>query len=804
MTTHVDAAEAYRAGSSATETVDLGIVDRIVEEKGCAKGAVIAILQAVQARFRYLPMEALVRVCETTEITPALIDGVATFYSQFRRMPVGKHVVSVCVGTACHVAGADTIIESVRRHLRIQDDEDTDADRLFTVQTVTCLGCCSLAPVMRIDDRVYGHLSAETAPGALGRFLRESAAGTATRRPAREAKSKKRRAGQPVEIRVGLGSCCVASGSADVRDTLERQIRELGINAVVRCGGCVGMCHRVPLVEFTGPDGASARYGNLTPQAVPNIVRSHLRPAGLLPRASALLRRLRDVFSTDSAWEPPERYAVDPKSEAVRAFLSKQKHIVLEGCGEMDPVDIDDYVARDGYAALWRCVREMNPEEVIRTIQASGLRGRGGAGYPTGDKWAQVRRAAGPQKYVIMNGDEGDPGAFMDRMMLESYPHRVLEGIAIAAYAVGAEEGHLYIRAEYPLAVQRVREAIRQAAERGYLGNNILGTGFSLHLHIMEGAGAFVCGEETGLIASLEGRRGMPRHRPPYPAQSGLWDRPTSINNVETYAAVPWIVRHGPEAFAAIGTEESKGTKVFALAGKIRRGGLIEVPMGVTIGEIVDDIGGGIRNGRKFKAVQIGGPSGGCIPASLRETCVDYEELSRHGAIMGSGGLVVMDDTTCMVDIARYFLQFTQDESCGKCTFCRIGTKRMLEILDRLCTGGGKRGDLELLEELADRIRRTTLCGLGQTAPNPILTTLRYFRNEYVAHVEGRCPAKRCRALITYRITEECSGCTLCAQHCPSDAIEVRPYEQHEIDAEKCIRCGTCRAVCPADAVEVE
>ena len=437
-----------------------------------------------------------------------------------------------------------------------------------------------------------------------------------------------------------------------------------------------------------------------------------------------------------------EDYSLDPESDPVRAFLAKQKEIVLEGRGEMDPLDIEEYRAHGGYAALEKCLRELSPEAVIQIVEDSGLRGRGGAGYPAGAKWAAVRRQPAPKKCIIMNGDEGDPGAFMDRMMLESYPHRVLEGLAIAAYAVGAGEAFLYIRAEYPLAVRRVREAIRQAAERGYFGRrgyalraSAKAGGFHLRLHVMEGAGAFVCGEETGLIASLEGRRGMPRFRPPYPAESGLWGMPTSVNNVETYANVPWIIRHGAAAYAALGTATSKGTKVFALAGKVVRGGLIEVPMGITIGEIVEEIGGGIRDERKFKAVQIGGPSGGCIPASLRDTRIDYEELTKLGAMMGSGGLVVMDDTTCMVDMARFFLQFTQNESCGKCTFCRIGTKRMLEILDRLCAGEGKSGDIERLEDLCEQIRRTSLCGLGQTAPNPVLTTLRYFRDEYEAHV---------------------------------------------------------------------
>jgi len=405
---------------------------------------------------------------------------------------------------------------------------------------------------------------------------------------------------------------------------------------------------------------------------------------------------------------------------------------------------------------------------------------------------------------VVCNGDEGDPGACMDRMLMESYPYRIIEGVAIAACAVGADEGYFYIRAEYPLAVKRMSEALDKCREAGYLGRNIFGTDFSLDLKIIPGAGAFVCGEETALMASIEGRRGMPRIRPPYPVQSGLWDKPTLINNVETYAAVSWIMRSGAGEFAKLGTEASKGTKVFALAGKIARGGLIEVPMGISIREIIEDIGGGIGGGLKFKAVQIGGPSGGCVPAEMAHTPVEYETLIEVGAMMGSGGMVVLDETDCMVDIARYFLEFTQDQSCGRCTFCRIGTRRMLDVLERLCEGRGKKGDIEELQKLAQVVKNGSLCGLGKTAPNPVLSTIRYFRSEYEAHIEKRCPAGKCRALITFSVTDDCIGCTLCAQRCPVDAIEMKPYEIHEIDSDKCIRCGTCKNVCPAGAIEVK
>lgn len=565
-----------------------------------------------------------------------------------------------------------------------------------------------------------------------------------------------------VEFRIGLGSCGVASGAEPVRDALERAVRKLGAPAIVKRVGCNGMCYREPLVEVLAADGRFT-YANVTVQTAKQIVHTHAR------------RRRH------------------PQAQEASA---KQRRVVLENCGEIDPLNIDDYRARDGYRALATCLGDLTPDEVIAAISDAGLRGRGGAGFPTARKWAAGRQQPDPVKYVICNADEGDPGAFMDRLVLESDPHRVLEGLAIAAYAVGAAEGYLYIRAEYPLAVDHARAAIRQAEERGLLDG--------LRLEVREGAGAFVCGEETALIQSLEGKRGMPRLRPPYPVERGFRGRPTIINNVETLACVPWIIRHGADAFAALGTPGSRGTKVFSLAGKINRGGLIEVPMGITIREVVEDIGGGIRNGRPFKAVQLGGPSGGCLPASLSDTPIDYEALAATGAIMGSGGLVVLDDRDCMVDIARFFLKFTQAESCGKCTFCRIGTKRMLEILERLCAGQGRPDDIEKLETLADYVGRASLCGLGQTAPNPVLTTLRYFRDEYEAHLHHRrCPAGRCPALIRYRVTDNCIGCTLCAQACPVGAIAYRPYEKHAVDDTLCTRCDMCRQACQDDAIEV-
>jgi len=607
-----------------------------------------------------------------------------------------------------------------------------------------------------------------------------------------------------IEIRVGMGSCGIASGAADVRKALVDAARCVGSDGIVKGVGCNGLCHCEPLVQVVEPSGRKTLYGHVVPAQAYTIVTRHVGRARLMPRLRQVAHYLVSAAGRNGSKPPPKPVAIDTTAGPVGAYLGPQKRIVLENCGEIDPLNIDDCIARGGYQALQTCLKSMSPDAVIRAVAASGLRGRGGAGFPTGTKWSLVRAQPGEEKYVICNGDEGDPGAFMDRLVLEADPHRVIEGLAIAAYAVGASEGYLYVRAEYPVAVRHVREAIRQATERGFLGERVLGTGFRLRLEVREGAGAFVCGEETALIQSLEGLRGVPRLRPPYPAEHGLRGRPTCINNVETLACVPWIIRRGAAAFAAIGTETSKGTKLFALAGKIRRGGLVEVPMGITVREIVENIGGGIRDGRRLKAVQLGGPSGGCLPAALADTPIDYEELARTGAIMGSGGMVVLDDRDCMVDIARFFLRFTQAESCGKCTFCRIGTKRMLEILDRICEGRARPDDLADLEELAHRVKRTSLCGLGQTAPNPVLTTLKYFRDEYEAHQrDKRCPAGICPSLIRYRVTDACIGCTLCAQACPVGAIAFRPYEKHEVDDAKCTRCGMCLAACKDDAVEI-
>ena len=772
-------------------------VDRIVAGIGSAPSDVIAILHAIQKRYHYLPEEALRRVCRTTRIRPADMAGVSRFYTQFRHSPVGRHMIRICNGTACHVKGAERVFESFHRELGLEGSEDTDRDGQFTLQKVACLGCCTLAPVVQIDQVTYGHVQPESVHGILHEFLHRPAGhGPPHGAPAEDP-------GGHGEIKIGLGSCCIAGGGEKVREELVRCLQESEAHPRVKRVGCVGICHRTPLIEIHPEKGPSVLYDRVRPEEVAGIVRRHYPPLSLPRRWKNRAVHYMERLLGDSGSAPDCRPPMDVRDPAVDAFLGRQEHIATEHLGQMDPLDLQDYLDHEGFRALRRALGEMAPEEVAECIRRSGLRGRGGAGFPTGEKWRVVRGSADPVRYVICNGDEGDPGAFRDRMILESYPFRVIEGMILAAYAVGAREGFFYIRAEYPLAVARVREAIRLCRQEGWLGENILGSGFSLDLAIREGAGAFVCGEETALIASVEGKRGTPRFRPPYPAHQGLWGHPTAVNNCETLAVVPWIIRNGAESFRTHGTEKSRGSKVFSLAGKIVRGGLIEVPLGITIREIVEDIGGGMEPGRRFKAVQIGGPSGGCLPAEMADTRVDYEELTGAGAMMGSGGLLVMDDTDCMVDIARYFLDFTCHQSCGKCTFCRIGTQHMLEILEDLCAGRAHRDDLQKLEEIARNTRQGSLCGLGKTAPNPVLTTLAYFRGEYEAHLRGKCPAGRCKALIRYSINGSCIGCTLCAQRCPADAIPIEPYRRHHIRQERCTKCDICREVCPAGAVEV-
>lgn len=739
--------------------VDLSLMEGVLRQYQEDATSLIMILQQAQSIYGYLPQEVIYHVAQRTGNSPAKVMGVATFYSYFRLQPMGTYQIMLCDGTACHVNGSERIRTAITQELGIHNGETTE-DGMFTLNEVACLGCCSLAPVMMINGDTYGNLTPEKTIKIL-RQLRQ------------------REAGNGIRILVGQGSCGVSAGAARVAKVLAGHMTATD-SFTVETTGCIGMCYLEPIVDIYEGEQLLHRLVRVTETDALGIVEAVRKKD---------FSKLEAMFISD---------------EDAR-FLKKQKRVALRNCGVVDPTSIDDYINHAGYQALDKALK-MKPEEVIEEIKVSGLAGRGGAGFPTWFKWDAARKAEGERKHLICNADEGDPGAFMDRAVIESDPHTLIEGMLIGAYAIGASDMYVYIRAEYPLAVERLSQAIEQARSRGLLGKNILGTDFSCDLNIKIGAGAFVCGEETALIESMEGKRGMPRLKPPFPAQSGYLNEPSNINNVETFANVAWIIQHGGTAFAAMGTENSKGTKVFALTGKVQRGGLVEVPMGNSLKDVIFDIAGGIKDGRAYKAVQMGGPSGGCIPAALMDTPIDYKALSATGAIMGSGGMVVMDDSTCMVNIARFFLDFTARESCGKCVPCRIGTTRMMEILNRICEGEGQEGDIELLEELCVSIKDGALCGLGQTAPNPVLTTIRYFREEYEAHIrDKKCPAHECSALLTISIDPaKCTGCTVCARKCPVECISGTRKEPHVIDQSACIKCKQCVSSCKFGAIVVD
>ena len=739
--------------------VDLSLMEGVLRQYQDDSTSLIMILQQAQAIYGYLPQEVIYHVAERTGNSPAKVMGVATFYSYFRLKPMGIYQIMLCDGTACHVNGSDRIRAAITQELGIHNGETTE-DGMFTLNEVACLGCCSLAPVMMINGDTYGNLTPEKTINIL-RQLRQ------------------RESGEGIRILVGQGSCGVSAGAGRVAKVLAGHMTATD-SFTVETTGCIGMCYLEPIVDIYEGEKLLHRLVKVTETDALGIVEAVRKKD---------FSKLEAMFISD---------------EDAR-FLKKQKRVALRHCGVVDPTSIDDYIKNDGYKAIDKALH-MTPEEVIEEVKVSGLAGRGGAGFPTWFKWNAARNAEGEHKHLICNADEGDPGAFMDRAVIESDPHSLIEGMLIGAYAIGASDMYVYIRAEYPLAVERLGNAIEQARSRGLLGENILGSGFSCDLNIKIGAGAFVCGEETALIESMEGKRGMPRLKPPFPAQSGYLNEPSNINNVETFANVAWIINNGGAAFAAMGTENSKGTKVFALTGKVQRGGLVEVPMGNSLRDVIFDIAGGIKDGRSYKAVQMGGPSGGCIPADLVDTPIDYKALSATGAIMGSGGMVVMDDSTCMVNIARFFLDFTARESCGKCVPCRIGTTRMMEILNRICDGQGQEGDIEMLEQLCVSIKDGSLCGLGQTAPNPVLTTIRYFRDEYEAHIrDKKCPAHECSALLKISIDPtKCKGCTVCARKCPVECISGERKKPHVIDQSSCIKCKQCVSSCKFDAIVVD
>ena len=772
------------------------VVEDVVRQTGGEPEKVIMILQEVQKKLNYLPSEALRHICKITSITPEQISGVSTFYSQFRHIPAGRHTIKICSGTACHVKGAPLISDAFKRVLKIDDSRNSSPDNLFSIEEVACLGCCTLAPVVQIDNKTYGHVKPTQTEEILSDFLNSGDKSIVL--------DDSDSVGEiDAEIRIGLGSCCVAGGSKEILGEIAELKGKYDLRVRLKPVGCVGVCNQTPLLEIVTKDNTHFRYTKVQKHEVEEILLKHITPRGIQKRLKHQVFDLVDSFLSDDKLTSQTNILGELREKYLNNFLNYQVHIATINSGLLTPDSYEEYCLLGGFDALNRCLRMTDKNEIVNIITESGLRGRGGAGFPTGRKWGISLLQTDSPKYVVCNGDEGDPGAFMDRMLLESFPYRVIEGMIIAAYATGAKQGIFYIRAEYPLAVVRVRKAIEQCYENGILGDSVLGSAFSFNVEIFEGAGAFVCGEETALIYSLEGKRGTPHLRPPYPVVKGYKGKPTLVNNVETLSLVPWIIANGAKAFSSIGTLKSKGTKVFALAGKISKGGLIEVPMGITIREIVEKIGDGIADGRKFKAVQIGGPSGGCIPVSEAGTPIDYEELTKMGAMMGSGGMVVLDDSDCMVDMAKYFLTFTHKQSCGKCTFCRIGTKQMLNIVSRLSEGKADLNDISELEILCKSVQSGSLCGLGKTAPNPVLTGLRYFREEYEAHTKGICPAKKCKDLVRYSITDKCTGCTKCSQDCPVKAIPFKPYEKHEIDQLICTKCDTCRIVCPESAIEI-
>ncbi len=780
-------------GTSRTKSMG-DFVAEVVQRNRVDRSRLTTILHEVQEEYNYLPEQALRDVADLMGIPIADIYGVATFYTLFSLKPKGKHVVTVCMGTACHVRNSERLLDEICRHLGIKTGETTE-DMLFSLETVNCLGACAMGPVMVVDGRYYGGMTGSKVPRILKKYQDiEEVSGLdwrfASPSELEEYREtvKKVRCADATSVSLCSGTGCRATQSKEVYEALSFELKKrgLGDKVLVRETGCRGFCERGPIFVVR-PENIF--YQRVTPDDIADIV------AVTIENGQVVERLLYE--------DPATGKKVVHEDEV--PFYAKQMRQILGPHGKMDHLEIDDYIAYGGYSALKKALFEMEPEQIIDEVESAGLRGRGGGGYPAASKWKACRKARTPDgvKYVLCNADEGDPGAFMDRCLLEGNPHSVLEGMTIGARAIGANQGYVYVRNEYPLAVVSITNAIEQAEARGLLGENILGSGFDFHVDVSRGGGAFVCGESTALMTSIEGRIGEPREKYIHTAVKGLYMRPTNLNNVETWANVTVIINVGAKEYARVGTEKSKGTKIFSLVGKINNTGLVEVPMGITLREIIYDIGGGIPDGKEFKAVQTGGPSGGCIPESLLDTPVDFDRLAEVGSMMGSGGMIVMDEDTCMVDVARYFLEFLCDESCGKCTPCREGLKHMLGIVRDVTEGNGRMEQLDLLEELAEVVRDTSLCGLGQTAPNPVLSTIQYFKSEYSEHIEEkRCRAGVCKALISYEIDPDtCTGCVRCIKSCPSQAINGEKKKPHTIDVTKCERCGICFEICEFDAV---
>jgi len=802
--------------------VDLAQVDAIIHRYPPHESSLVMVLQDVQAAFNFLPCEALERVAAQLRVPRASVFSVATFYKVFSLKPQGRTVIHVCKGTACHVRGAQLIEDELCRQLQIGVDQTT-LDGAFTIRTVNCVGACAMAPVVVTGERYHG----EVQPARIGKLLRQAeSAHHDAPSPPREPPADlphldtpavlvacatdlaRTRAQLALQVQVCGGPGCLAAGARQVHDALCEAAAhaELPLKLTLeRCGGedrllsltgCQGLCQQGPLVHVRGGEHASPAAEHKQ-----DLLYTHVKPADA-PRIVESMGQggvVRDLLG-----KHPGR--------AGHPFYEHQHLLALSTCGEVDPESLPDYLASGGFGALARAVREMTPEQILNAVDRSGLRGRGGAGFHTARKWRTALRASrgsltrsaeATPPYILCNGDEGDPGAFMDRAIMEGSPYQVIEGMILGALALRAEQGYIYVRAEYPLAVRRLQRAIDTCRAVGLLGRQILGSSLDFDIRISRGGGAFVCGESTALMRSIEGKVGEPRAKYVRSAERGLYDAPTVLNNVETWALIPGIVRDGPESFAATGTARSPGTKAFSLTGQVQRTGLVEVPMGTTLRRLIFDIGGGVPPGRTFKAVQTGGPSGGCLPESKLDLPVDFEALAGAGSMMGSGGMIVMDDRTCMVDVARYFVDFLLQESCGKCTACRLGLPQLSALLAQVTRGEGQPADLDAIEAVARTMTDCSLCGLGKSAANPVLSTLQYFRPEYEAHLVGRCPAGVCRDLIHYEINDACTGCLLCIKPCPTSAITGVKQQRHIIDPRLCTRCGICRSVCQYDAVDV-
>ncbi len=785
------------------------IVDKVVQQYDKDPANLVMILQDVQNELNYLPSEAINLLSQTLNLPEALIYSVSTFYKSFSLEPRGKHRLDICEGTACHIRGASMLMSQISDELKVKPGHTT-ADGEVTLNSVRCVGACAMGPVAIIDGEFYGNMTVgklskkikkrcaeadvsfadQTAASGNGEIQEYDLIPRITGPEHFEKQKSQLQAETPVEqarVLVCNGTGCKARGSLQVAEALSSELEKENLDIPVTLGikkvGCHGLCEKGPLVILY-PE--NIYYTGVKPEDAEAIIQDTVVGKRIVDR---LLYREHDE---------------DPgiKDYTEIPFYAGQKKIALRNVGTIDPLDIRDYINHGGYSAFFKALQDMSPGQVIDEVKLSGLRGRGGGGFPTGQKWSTTAAIDSDLRYVICNGDEGDPGAFMDCSIMEGDPHSIIEGMLICAYAVGSSSGYIYVREEYPRALKHLHLAIEQARAAGLLGNNIAGTGFSFDIKINRGAGAFVCGESTALMQSVEGRVGEPRAKYIRSAERGLYDKPTVLNNVETYANVPEIINKGAGWFSSFGTEKNKGTKVFSVVGKVQNTGLVEVPMGTSLRTIIFDICGGIKGGKPFKAVQTGGPSGGCLPESKLDLPVDFDTLTREGSMMGSGGMIVMDEDTCMVDVARYFTSYLVEESCGKCSACRMSLVNLHSILERICGGEGEEEDLEKLEKLLVVLENGSLCGLGKSAPNPVRSTLTHFRDEYVAHIkEKRCPSGVCRNLITYEITDNCTGCRLCAEACPQEAISGDKKEKHHIDQEFCNQCGICKVTCNFDAV---